>query len=78
MSNGNDIGFIMAQLTIANWYLDRAQGVDVETARRYISRARQAHELLLQILAELAPGAAQHGDVRTGLTLLQDRLNRSG
>jgi len=74
MNEARDLGFIMAQLTIANWYLDRALRADAAAAQRHRAAARQAHELLLRMLAEMPEVIARREDVRRGLASLQERL----
>jgi hypothetical protein len=74
MNEARDLGFIMAQLTIANWYLDRALRADAPAAQGYLAAAGQAQELLLRMLAEMPDMIARRDEVRRGLASVQERL----
>jgi hypothetical protein len=52
MNDADTVGFMAAQIAIANWYLDRAlQACDDTSSRsRYLHYARQAHEIVMRLL----------------------------
>jgi hypothetical protein len=73
MNHTENISFIRAQLTIASWYVDRAAHADEETASRYLHQARQACDIVMQLLPNLTPDE-EGQSVHRELTALRDRL----
>jgi hypothetical protein len=50
MNHPDTVSFMCAQITIANWYLDRAAQAAGETSSRYVHYARQAYDIVSQLL----------------------------
>ena len=73
MDHTENINFIRAQLTIASWYVDRAAHADEETSSRYLYQARQACDIVMQLLPNL--NLDEEGrNVHRELSALRDRL----
>ena len=73
MNDPENVSFIRAQLTIANWYLDRAIQADGETSSRCLYHARQACDIVMRLLPNIPldeDGRSLHRD----LSMLRDRL----
>jgi hypothetical protein len=50
MNHPDTASFMSAQITIANWYLDRAAQAAGETSSPYVHYARQACDIVSQLL----------------------------
>jgi hypothetical protein len=73
MHHPENHNFIRAQLTIASWYLDRAAQADGESSRRYLHHARQACDIVMQLLPDVTLDG-QRENIHRELTALRDRL----
>ena len=74
-----DIDTILAQLTAARWYLDRAAGAnDPESVRQDVRNARQACNNALLLLTQANLTDDQHKHVQDELAALRSRLKDAG
>ncbi len=80
MHNDDNLGFIRAQLTIARWYLDRAQTSDSVTASNHVRSARHAYDVVVTLLPKLDGPATREAFEKTQqeLTALRARLRTVG
>jgi hypothetical protein len=77
MNHPNTLSFMSAQITIANWYLDRAAQASGETSSRYVHYARAACDIVSQLMpAASADEAVQR--VHQDLSVLRERLQGIG
>lgn len=53
MNVEENVSLIRAQLAIACWYLDRAEHADREISDLYVLHARQAYDIVKQLVADL-------------------------
>jgi hypothetical protein len=54
MNPAENVSFILAQLIIARWYLDRAARADHETSILYVHQAQQAWDIVMQLVPDLS------------------------
>jgi hypothetical protein len=73
MNHPDTVSFIAAQITIANWYLDRAARATVETSSHYVRYAQQACDIVSQLLPTGAPHESSQR-VQRELSALRERL----
>ena len=77
MNLPSTVSFMSAQITIANWYLDRAAQASEETSSRYVHYARAAYDIVAQLLPhEASDEMAQR--VHQELSTLRERLQGIG
>ena len=70
----SDIETVLAQLTSARWYVDRAVSADPEARRRDIREARQIHDHCMRLLPQMSLPADQLRQVQRELGELNARL----
>jgi hypothetical protein len=70
MTRTENLNFIRAQLTIASWYLNRADG---DTSSHYLCHARQAYDIVMQLLPNVTLDE-QSQDIHRDLAELRERL----
>jgi hypothetical protein len=68
--------FLLAQLTIGRWYVDRALDSRVDIRRRYLSFARETCELIEQLLPTLTLDVQGCRATRRDLAMLRARLDQ--
>jgi hypothetical protein len=73
MNHPDTASFMSAQITIANWYLDRALQAPGETTGRYLRYARQAYDVVLHLLPKVNQDQISQG-VLQDLTTLRQRV----
>jgi hypothetical protein len=73
MNHPDTASFVAAQISIANWYLDRAVQSVGEASSRYLHSARQAYEIVMQLLPKVSLDEASQ-QVHQELSVLQQRL----
>ena len=70
-----DNEFLHAQLTIAHWYLDHAEASGSTDGRgRYLAYAREAHEIVVQLLPALNLETEQRKRIGIKVANLGQRL----
>lgn len=70
MNHPDTTSFIVAQITIGNWYLDRAVQSAGEDSSRYVHYARQAYEIVMHLLPKDETSSPVHQE----LSVLRQRL----
>lgn len=73
MNRSDTASFMAAQIIIANWYLDRAAQAAGEASSRYLHSARQAYEILMQLLPKVNLHETSQ-QVHHELSVLRQRL----
>jgi hypothetical protein len=73
MNHPDTVSFMSAQITIANWYLDRATHASAETSSHYVRYAQQACDIVSQLLPTGAPDETS-AQVQRELSVLRERL----
>jgi hypothetical protein len=73
MTRTENLNFIRAQLTIASWYLNRAGRADGDTSSHYLYHARQAYDIVMQLLPNVTLDE-QSQDIHRELGELRERL----
>jgi hypothetical protein len=73
MNHPDTASFMAAQITIANWYLDRALQASRDTSSRYLHYARQAYDFVVHLLPKVSVDETSQG-VHQELSVLRQRL----
>jgi hypothetical protein len=68
--------FLLAQLTIGRWYVDRALDSRADRRRRYLSFARETCELIEHLLPTLTLDAQGRRVTHRDLAMLRARLDQ--
>jgi|SRR5581483_897987 len=73
MKEPDTVSILSAQITIANWYLDRAAAhASAETSGAYVRYAQVAYEIVVTLLPRHTQEVSQR--VQQELALLRERL----
>jgi hypothetical protein len=67
--------FLLAQLTIGRWYVDRALDSRADVRRRYLSFARETCDLIEHLLPTLSMDVPAQRETRRELALLRASLD---
>jgi hypothetical protein len=73
LNHPGTVSFISAQITIANWYLDRAAQAAGETSSHYVHYARQAYDIVSRLPPKGTPDETALR-VHQELSVLRERL----
>jgi hypothetical protein len=73
MNQPDTASLMAAQITIANWYLDRALQASGDTSSRYLHYARQAYDIVVHLLPEVSVDETSQR-VHQELSVLRQRL----
>jgi hypothetical protein len=73
MNPPDTASFLAAQITIANWYLDRAAQWPRETSSRYLQYAQQAYEIVMHLVPQMSLDEISQG-LHRELSVLRERL----
>jgi hypothetical protein len=73
MNHPDTASFMAAQITIANWCLDRALQASGDTSSRYLRYARQAYDIVVHLLPEVSVDETSQR-VHQQLSVLRQRL----
>jgi hypothetical protein len=74
MNESRNAEVLNAQLTIAHWYLDRAQATSADQRCRYLARAREAYDILVRLMAALHLTSEQRRRIGVEAANLAQRL----
>jgi hypothetical protein len=77
MDHMRDRGFLHAQLTIAHWYIDRAEVSAADARHRYLAYAREAYDIIMHLLRALNLEIEQRELVRIEIEALRSRIEGS-
>jgi hypothetical protein len=77
MNRPDTASFMAAQITIANWYLDRAVQSAGEDSSRYLHYARQAYDIVMHLLPKVSLDETCQR-VHQELSVLRQRLQVAG
>jgi len=73
MNHPDTASFMAAQITIANWYLDRAMQSAGEASSRCLHYARQAYDIVMHLLPQVSLDDIS-GGMHQKLAVLRQRL----
>jgi hypothetical protein len=78
MDDGTVVSYVLAQVAIARWCLDGATASHDERAHHNLHRARQAYEIVEEMLPHLTAGGEQHQQLQEEVSALRSRLQAVG